>query len=88
MGFELRSIHRADGLLLILIGSLDEDAAVELVRVVEQAPRGTRIDVRELLTATDEGIRALRALESSGAIILNASPGLRGRLDTTPPTAP
>ena len=66
-------------------GRLTDKAVRKLERQVQLAENRVQLDLSGLISADDEGVRALKALSAGGATLRGASPYVRQLLDHGPP---
>ena len=70
--YKIHVPHGMDGPFVRVAGRVDDGAVADLLRSLRPDTRIARIDLRDLVTADASVLRTLRALERSGAVILNA----------------
>jgi hypothetical protein len=81
MQLAVRTSSEGDALVVHVSGFLEE-AGVPVLRAQLAAANGRVIvDLRELVSASSEGVAALRTIRRDGADVRNASPYVRLRLD-------
>ena len=79
--YTIRVMHGMNGPLVRISGRVDDGAVAELLEPCRPDAKVVRIDLRDLISASDGVLRTLHALERSGAAILNAPRHVRVGLD-------
>lgn len=84
MGFRIDHNAQGPGTVLHIAGRLSGRAVVQLERACDPIDKPIVINLKSLVFADDEGIKAIQNLVDHGAQVQGASPFVRLLLDIAP----
>jgi anti-anti-sigma regulatory factor len=78
----ITSSENDHGTTIRVEGRLTVEGVRELERLFQLAEKPVQLDLSDLVSTDDHGVRALKALSAGGATLSGASPYIRQLLDT------